>query len=961
MAFVPTDELPNELLAVPVDDLPDLLAAPAPTRALPARQITREDIIPNESIGQKFIRKLGEGKDALLQPLEAGEGFSPLVSILKRAGVINLIPPFAFQDALAEKAGERVTTETDSPVAGAVTYGTINAINPLAILKALQITGKASKAATALKELEAGKAAQAAKAAEAEQDVLRMFKPAPAPRVPRVPTEEELVTDLLVKSAQDSYRPDFVDKSRGTLKLAPTPRKPAAFPTEQQPLPLSGSIRERELPFGFQPRVVPKSDIPDELLVIGGKEGQLDRLLARAEFQEGASFQTPGRGTIFPGGAPGAPTARGVEQFIKTGTTAIKPTRAKKLLPQEETTARLLLGSPKERVAGAAGEAAPQAPQLSNVGNFMRGIFQESSREVARFGAPGRVLAGDMLNAIHKGEREAGTSVTLMTKAIKALSREEQANLVDVLDIGAAPISRNVDNAANVVRPMLEDVSQRSFRAGITIKNPITGDVIPFTPRPDGNYFPHFSLFDFDEIRNSPTRLAEATREIQTQLARNGKVVSLAEARQTLDIMMRKAQRRFGNLEISRVLDFQEFDRDPTRALTRYLDGAYKRVNMAETFQANFRDADELVNMIGQTSGDLAQKVAKTYVDRITGREELGMFGASGAVIGGAVRGFEVATKLGQAAIANASQSALTVVVAGMQNTLKGLKAVAFGEGSEFAGLTGAVLDSTLNDIQRSLGAGRLSSEVLRKTGFTGIERFNRVLAANAGRAFANDVFSKLQRSLASGSSRANLYRETLTKMDIDVPTALGRGILSLDDQLKAGQNIVRRTQFKTGIQDLPLFATSPLGKTMFQFKTFGFKATQFLKDDIIKEAGRGNIGPLVRASLVLPLSGEVVNSVQSMLNGRSRPESVIDRIADDFAAVGTFGLFYSMIKAVEFGPSAIANILLGPAAGDSISGIYNIAQAVTGNPKGLEKQIIRNIPVVGPAIANRVFPPKTR
>jgi len=952
MALVPTDDLPENLLAVPVDDLPEI----AP-QAIRAKQVTREDFMPSESVGQKFMRKLGEGYQALQQPVDPLEAANPLFGILKRAGAVNLIPPFALQDALAEKAGETVVRETDSPVAAGVAYGAINAINPLAILKALQITGKASKAATALKELEASKAVQAGKFIEAEQDVLRMFKPTPAPRVPRLPTEEELVTDLLVKGAKDSYRPDFIDKSRGTMRLTPTPRTPAAFPTEQTDLPLSGSIKERELPFGFQARVVPKSDIPDDLLVIGGKEGQLDRLLERAEFREGAGFTTPERGTIFPGGSPGAPTARGVEQFIEKGTTAIRPKRATKLLPHEETTARLLLGSPEERVARVVG--APPAPQLSNVGNFLRGIFQESSREVARFGAPGRVLSGDMLDAINKGEREAGTGVTLATRAIKALSREEQANLVDVLDIGAAPVSTRVANAANVVKPILEDVSQRSYRAGLTIKNPITGDVIPFTPRPDGNYFPHFSLVDFDDIRNNPARLAEATREVQTQLARGGKVVSLAEARQTLDIMMKKSQRRFGNLEISRVLDFKEFDRDPARALTRYLDGAYKRVNMAETFGSDFRDADELVNMIGQTSGDLAQRVAKTYVDRITGREELGLFGQSGGVIGGAVRGFEVATKLGQAVIANASQSTLTVVTAGMKNTMRGLRDVAFGEGSEFAGLTGAVLDSTINDIQRALGAGTIGSSVLRATQFTRIEKFNRVLAANAGRNFANDVFGKLQKSLASGSSRAQLYRETLAKMDIDVPAALGRGMLSLDDQLRAGQNIVRRTQFKTGVQDLPLFATSPLGKVVFQFKTFGFKAAQFLKDDIVNEATRGNYGPLVRASLAFPIAGEVVNGVQAVINGKQRPENLVARIADDFAAVGVFGLYYSMIKALEFGPAAIANMFFGPGVGDTISGLSNITQAIKGNPRNLEKQIVRNIPVVGPSIANRVFPPK--
>lgn len=654
-----------------------------------------------------------------------------------------------------------------------------------------------------------------------------------------------------------------------------------------------------------------------------------------------------------------------VEQYLLTGD-------EKPLLQavRNSATAKKLGASLLGKDSALIAEAGTKAKGLSNIGGVLRGLFQESTREVARFGPAGKVLAKEMVQALDKGEREAGAAVTMVQKLVRGLTANEKESLVDFLDQGVTPINANVQDVGLQLRAMLGDVAQRATNAQMTLKNILTGEVVPWAPKPSGDYFPHFSNIDFDELYGNPKRVAEAVREIA---ADNG--VPLDVARRQLDFMMRNAERRFGNLEMSRVMNWKRWDRDPERALSRYFAGAYKRLNLAEQFRQvdpvsgkpiEYGRADQLVALIGSQSDDSAGAMAKTYADRILGREEIGSFERNFGPVRRALTNFQVVTKLGQAVLANASQPVLTAVTAGIKPTIKGINEILFRNGSEFAGMTGSMLDATMGQIQRELGSSSLGSSVLRGTGFSAVERFNRMLSANAGKVYAEDTFKRLMGALDSGSSRAGFYKEQLAKLGINPADAIGRGSLNLDDLYKAGQALTKRTQFKTGVQDLPIHATSELGKMLFQFKTFSFKAAQMFKDEIVLEAKKGNYAPLTRAALLMPLAGELVNDVQAVVNGKSRPDKLVERLADNFAAVGAFGLLYTALKATQFGPAGVVGVALGPTVGDIVRTTANLGSASKNlfndrplSTDPLEKQLVSTIPVVGPMIANRVYPSK--
>ncbi|MCI0565559.1 MAG: hypothetical protein MN733_44410, partial [Nitrososphaera sp.] len=180
---------------------------------------------------------------------------------------------------------------------------------------------------------------------------------------------------------------------------------------------------------------------------------------------------------------------------------------------------------------------------------------------------------------------------------------------------------------------------------------------------------------------------------------------------------------------------------------------------------------------------------------------------------------------------------------------------------------------------------------------------------------------------------------------------------LSLDDLFKAGQSLTKRTQFKTGVPDLPIHSTSQLGEVLFQFDSFIFKSGQLIKDEILKEAKKKNFAPLARALLLMPLAGELVNDVQAFVNGQTRPTNLLERIADNYAAVGAFGILYTAFKSIGYGPAGVIGLLLGPSVNDAVKFLPNVWSAFNGNFEPLAKQTVRAIPVVGPMISGRVFP----
>lgn len=610
----------------------------------------------------------------------------------------------------------------------------------------------------------------------------------------------------------------------------------------------------------------------------------------------------------------------------------------------------------------------PTIPHMQNPMLLLAKKFgQNSTSMVESFGPTGQRLAMMVRGAYDRFERELAealdgpTGVLHRANELK-LNEAERINITDVMEGVKAPMNARVEEITGLMKAQRVQIEDRAT-GFLELRDPITGEVRPWEPRE--NYFPHFA--NYEEIVKDPARLSRVIQDIQTQASvKRGGPVSLTEANEIFNQMRRHSRMEYGNLEVSRTFNINDYERDGIKAWSQYVESALKRMNEAEVFGRKGERAVEAVRRIGLEAGDDAAQAAQKYMSNVFGRDvvtgvDVSDRNASGMIT--AARSLQVGMKLGQAVIANAGQTNLTALVTGYRNVYEGFRQLRTTEGKKFARLAGATIEQTMRDLNESLGVGRFGSKVLEMTGFSQVEQFNRMLAANSGREFARDLVARLKGG-ALGNA-AEEYKRHLRTMGIKPMEVMGRGYrLTQEEELSAARSVIERTQFKVKPQDLPLYWSSPLGKLVSQFSSFAFKAGKSIKDEVFAQAWNkgdwmnGNWKPLVRFALATPVLGEVFAGVQAFLRGKERPENTLERLAENYAVMGTIGLFYDAFRAASYGEVGVLRRLAGPTISDAaqlVAGGYEAVVEGKGAPLG--KQITQNIPIIGPSLRPRLFP----
>lgn len=584
------------------------------------------------------------------------------------------------------------------------------------------------------------------------------------------------------------------------------------------------------------------------------------------------------------------------------------------------------------------------------------GLSEESSRTLTKtMGYEGAELARLSKAVRNDSELEASQAYQPIKALLKKMDARQQANLVDVLEGTAAPINDAVKAAATTTRIELNKVADRAADVGLQIKNPATGEKYPFQPRE--NFFPHMFGKEVGEIARDPKGRAMLKERIKVNLERAGKEIDDASVEKALVAMVKASKTRYGHLEMARIADLGDYSKDAGAVLPRYFADAYRRINIAEKFGPDLAEGENLLAKIGLNKGDKTESFARTYFQKVTSTEPEG-----NAVVKDAVRlatNFQAFSKLGQAVISNLSQPTYTAIVAGAKNAAKGYAAAATKEGRNFADKI--ILSDTMTDFLKDTGEhidrstmGRAADSVLRRTGFSAVERLNRMVAANAGKYFAEETFQKLLKKPDNARLRA-----TLEKMNIDVEAALERGELTEKDALRAGQSIVNRTQFKTDVTEIPLFWASDAGRLLTQFKKFQFKSGQMMKDEVLKEMAAGNVKPFLRAAAILPIAGVLTVAAKDAVRFGEQTERERN-IADYLAAVGTFGAFTDAFANSGRQPVKGLQYLAGPTLGD-FGSAWEAAfiEAPRGNFYPAAKFVSRQIPVIGPSVRQLFNTPK--
>lgn len=491
--------------------------------------------------------------------------------------------------------------------------------------------------------------------------------------------------------------------------------------------------------------------------------------------------------------------------------------------------------------------------------------------ELRKQGQSGAALADTMQEQRMNARMLAGSLKQRMIDASQGYDPRFNDEVRSFLEGGAAPADPQAFRFAREIRNLLDEAANRVSASGITMKMP-NGSEVPFRPRE--NYFPRY--YDFESL-GTPEGRERAIRH----LLETGQAASQAQAEKMLD-MMKSTVRRVGNLERPRLADLPDYEKDVTKALTTYIDDFSRRVTQAELFGPKNELATEIMEAIRQEGGDAsyAQEVFDLFT-RVKGDD---LRYASKWVDG--VLKYNTITKLDLAALSNVNQSANTGSVAGITHLFNGLLETAtnWKQAESFARKAGVLDDRVTTRSNVGIeSAGRIFDLVM--TPFQKVENFNRVVAANSAKQYAKGLTEVLQSNPEAKSAIRQLER-----LGLD-PEAIMRRGLTEDDILKGSYKFTANTQFQTDVLDVPPGWKTNVGRILTQFKSFSFKQTIFLRDQVISEATRGNFQPLARLLILgMPLSYAAWNA-RNVLTGRdpSDEQKNLDVRAGDalFKAVG--------------------------------------------------------------------------
>jgi hypothetical protein len=592
----------------------------------------------------------------------------------------------------------------------------------------------------------------------------------------------------------------------------------------------------------------------------------------------------------------------------------------------------------------------------NRIGSSIEGFFN-------RQGEAGKQFAKVYNLSRREGGTLAGKATVAMTNAINKLSKEDLDNFVEVAEGRMEANTPALKEAVAIWDVIRKDIAQKAADANLNIRRP-DGSVIEFTPRE--GYYPHFIPDEY--LKNEALQ-----KTLFEKMVEAGNAKSVAEAKTLFEnYMKRNIRRRYGNLEYAREIDLPIYERDPRKVLLSYIDNAYHRVTDAKYFGPRDERAYKVADQISLKGGD--GELARKMIDRVFGKEPTDTFANK---VSKTATGFQTVTKLGLGQITNVGQSISTML---KTNPIVTIMAMGDALGpnrksaKEFTQMTGEILESSMDEFNKQAGGEMpLVKKFLSKIGFSASERFNRIVAANAGKRHAQYLADQL---LSNPNNK--VARRALERLDIDADTVIRNGGLDKSQLITAAQKVVEDTQFKTEKFDLPYLWTSPYGKILTQFKSFAFKQSQFITKQskvVAKEAMQGNLRPFANMMIVggiaAPIAGEMINGVKSIIRNKERKEGAVERYINDVFTTLSLGLFSDVGTLVtgKYGMGGTISTLAGPTASQGYNlitagqSLFQDRKSLTGTDefvarvKPMTRELLKMIPVLGTTLSNTFVP----
>ncbi|MFH1231545.1 MAG: hypothetical protein V1709_08640 [Planctomycetota bacterium] len=565
------------------------------------------------------------------------------------------------------------------------------------------------------------------------------------------------------------------------------------------------------------------------------------------------------------------------------------------------------------------------------------------------------------------------------TKDAKNLSLNEQYNVADVLEGYNTATNDKASAMAQKLKSHFDSIGNEAQGMNIQVKTK-DGGLVSFAPRED--YFPHWiptrqmmagEEWAIREAVNTTVARGWADNTIEARqivdnflsylrsnggnnkflqnMVAKGQATSTAEARHIMEVFVSpKRARKFGSLEYAREADLPFYVRRMDKALPRFYEGTARRLEEISAFGQKNKDLFRLIDDIGAEGGDV--KRVERLVNELLGNN------MQDQQLNKAVAyftDFQVMGKMGLSALTNMTQVNNALARTNLSSMIKAFKAAITTEGRDFAFNSGAVLEAIQREMMAEIGTSSSSAgKFLKWSGFNGVEAWNRIVSANAGKFYAEELLGTLIKNPESKFARRRL-KELIPHINVD--DAIKSGVLTKQQLYDAGFKASQDTQFLYRMQDLPeLWQSRQVVRLMTQFKSFGIQQKDFIKQFIVGELFKGNPKPLIYLAVGAGLTGEAAIDIKNLILGRSRKDmSIVQRVLDNILLAGGVGILTDAIQTAAYGKGAIANWLVGPTAADLGELSYAAYETIA---KGKLSQAKRQGIRLAPGVAGKIYPP---
>jgi hypothetical protein len=410
---------------------------------------------------------------------------------------------------------------------------------------------------------------------------------------------------------------------------------------------------------------------------------------------------------------------------------------------------------------------------------------------------------------------------------------------------------------------------------------------------------------DFDRVKSGTTK-----EKILGRILSNGKREGggMPLNPNVWDSGLRVAQGARRRLEFDPILGGQKFNKGAGKVMGRRIDELVKAVEAEGYNGPKFRTVLETV-------------AGKKYYNESMRQIATGMTSV------------QVASKLSMAFMANATQPILTATWAGIRPFMKGAMAMTSKARRQEYTQALAIHEHIIRGIGRSVDDEGLyltafekaADWTLRFTQFNRIERWNRIHAAATAQAVIRDSLAKGFRGRLRGVN-LDTARRTLGELGMDLdglvrkmnsvgPEAMFKSSAFLRMEETAILRGAQKTQFFPGATRTPSFWRHPIGRVLFQFKTFAVGQSRFMRDAVLTEFSHGNVAPMATFLAFSPIAGELVGDARAIVNGKNRTEHGIARAWDNSSYIGGLGLFTDVLGQAKWGN--VESIYFGPTFSD--------------------------------------------